>query len=65
MSLEDKQEEFERTLYDLDNEGEGYFFTGYTSADSMPDEKSEDLFQKTVDAINAFRKYIEENSEER
>ena len=60
----DLQEDFERTLYELNNEGDGYFFTGYTSADYMPDDKSKELFKKALNAIETFREYIEEKVED-
>jgi ADP-dependent phosphofructokinase/glucokinase len=59
MLSEELQEEFEITLLQLNNEGDGYFFTGYTSADYMPDDKSSELFKKALDSIEEFRAYIE------
>jgi len=61
---EELKEKFKMALYDLNSEGDGYFFTGYTCADYMPDEKSTELFQKALEAIKEFRGYIEEKAEE-
>jgi len=60
---EEQRELFEREVYSLNQEGDGYYFTGYTSSDYMPDEKSKELFKNALNAIEAFRKYIEEQSE--
>jgi len=60
----DIKEKLENELYRLDNEGDGYYFTGYTSEKYMPDEKSKILFTEALNAINNFRKYLEENTDE-
>ncbi len=61
---ENLRELFEREVLSLDQEGDGYYFTGYTSEAYMPDEKSAELFKNAFNAIEAFRKYIEEKVED-
>ena len=48
----------------IDNEGLGYFILDYTSSDSMPDQKSKELFEAAEDALSEFRNYIEEKAQE-
>jgi len=54
MSFDD----IEWVKYRMEQEGTGYFFTGYCSAKDMPDEKSKELFQKALDGIVEFEDYV-------
>ena len=64
MREETLQEEFENVVNKIDNEGLGYYLISYTDSSSMPDEKSKDLFDKAVKALNNFTEYVEAKAEE-
>ena len=57
-------DDFKCVLNKIENEGLGYYILDYTSSDSMPDEKSKELFENAEKALTEFKKYIEEKASE-
>ncbi len=58
-----KYKNYTKVYYSIENEGLGYFLTGYTSANTMPDEKGEELFNIAKQALLEFKNYVNQQME--
>lgn len=58
-----KYKNYTKVYYSIENEGLGYFLTRYTSANTMPDEKGEELFNIAKQALLEFENYVNQQME--
>lgn len=58
-----KYKNYTKVYYSIENEGLGYFLTSYTSANTMPDEKGEELFNIAKQALLEFKNYVNQQME--
>lgn len=56
-------ENYLKVLNKIENEGLDYFILDYTDANSMPDKKGKELFEKARIALEEFKEYVDLQAE--